>query len=610
MRPYIEFLRGGLSVVPVRDSHLVDVSFVSPDPRFAAEAANAVCDGYKDFTLEEKLQIAKDSQAFFSKRINELKDEVHKLESEVQDYARKKGIVAQSGGKDISMEELVDLRQKYTEAKTMVKVKEAALERVTKTPSASLTEVRDNPLIQGLRSQLSQAEKEYSEASATKGSELPEVKSIKARMDSLQQDLEQQINAVAARARDTAQAGLREALTKERGLAELYNSAKNRVENLQQALAEYETKRTQAERKRAALTDLLNRLNDMDVSASLGDTAHNVRVIDRAFTPDHIYKPKKKLNIALGFLFGLFLGVGAAILMEYIDNTLKTPEDVRNVMGTSVLGLIPAYSAFGKAHARSARGEGKAPSTSDPALVTATMSTSPIAESYRELRTALLLTKPGHPPREIAITSCQPSEGKTTTAINLATALAQLGKKVLIVDADLRRPRCHQVLRIPAPKGVSNYLTGAGGLQEMVQQTEIKNVSLLPAGPIPPNPAELLDSVRFAELIEKLHGLGGFDHLIFDTPPVLSVVDPLLVGRHMEGIVLVVRSAFTSREAGRLGKEKLESGRVNLLGIVLNAVEMDHVPYQYRYYRYGYTQDAKKKKKKPEKKKPVGADTP
>lgn len=196
------------------------------------------------------------------------------------------------------------------------------------------------------------------------------------------------------------------------------------------------------------------------------------------------------------------------------------------------------------------------------------------------------------------MTSCQPGEGKTTTVVNLALALAQLGRKVLVVDTDLRRPRCHQVLRAPSERGVSTYLTGNSDFESLIIPTLVDNVSLLPAGPIPPNPAELLDADRFRDLVASLRTSRQFDHVIFDSPPVLSVVDPLLIGRQVEGVVLVVKSAFTSRDSGRLGKEKLLAGRVTVLGVLLNAVPTEHVPYQYRYYRYGY---AKKEGKTSEK---------
>ena len=214
-----------------------------------------------------------------------------------------------------------------------------------------------------------------------------------------------------------------------------------------------------------------------------------------------------------------------------------------------------------------------------------------MAEAYRELRTAVMLAMPDHPPRTLAVTSCQPGEGKTTTAINLATTLAQLGRRVLLVDTDLRRPRCHQVLGTAAGRGVSTYLTGMSDLPSLVQTTEIERVALIAAGPIPPNPAELLDSERFRTMVADLAAFDDFDHVLFDSPPVLSVVDPILIGRQMDGVILVLRSAYTTRDAGRLGVEKLRSGRIpHLLGVTLNAVQVEHVPYQYRYYRSGYRQ--------------------
>ena len=293
-------------------------------------------------------------------------------------------------------------------------------------------------------------------------------------------------------------------------------------------------------------------------------------------------------------MFGLFLGVGAAFLMEYVDNTIKTPDDVRNVLDAAVLGMIPAQEAGAKEKApKGRRGQrSRSAAGGDPGLVSARTPLSPVAEAYRELRTAVLLATPSHPPRDLAVTSCQPGEGKTTTAINLATTLAQLGRNVLLVDTDLRRPRCHQVLKASAARGVSTFLTGMSDIDALVQPTAIERVSLLPAGPIPPNPAELLDADRFVELVRALRGRDDFDHVIFDSPPVLSVVDPLLIGRHTEGTILVIRSAYTTREAGRLGMEKLRTGRIqHLLGVVLNAVQLEHVPYQYRYYRSGYKQD-------------------
>jgi capsular exopolysaccharide synthesis family protein len=247
---------------------------------------------------------------------------------------------------------------------------------------------------------------------------------------------------------------------------------------------------------------------------------------------------------------------------------------------------------------RGKRGRQTSRAASDPALAAHHTPNSPAAEAYKELRTALLLTTAGHPPRSISVSSCQPGEGKTTTAINLATSLGQLGRRVLVVDTDLRRPRCHKILRVATNRGVSSYLTGMHRVPELLQPTEIDGVSVIPAGPVPPNPAELLDSARFGDFVREVQDHEDFDHVIFDTPPVLSVVDPLLVGRQVEGMVLVLRSAHTSREAAYLAWDKLQTGQVKVYGSLLNDVQTEHVPYEYRYYRYGYSEKDSDKRRK------------
>ncbi len=586
--PYLKLLRSGLSVEPVRDSHLVQISFVSPDREFAAEAANAVARAYIDFTLSYKLEIAEQSKDFFIERIHSLQEEIANLEEDLREYARTHHIVT-GDSTDVALQNLADLRSRYTEAEANLAKAKARYESLLKTPAESLDEVRHNPLIQGLAREVSDAESRYRELLATYGPAFPEVKKQEEKLRAAKDRLKEETRNIARKVIEGAKADYLQAKKEVTELGRLYDKAKQQVDRFQSDYVQYQQLKLMVDRKRATLNDLLDRENQMVLSASLvnaGDSANNVRIIDEAKPARQIYKPKKKLNILLGFLFGLFLGVGAAVLMEYIDNTLKTPDDVRQVLGFSVLGMVPSLSSTTRTKGRTRREDLAA----EPALISAEAPLSPIAEAYRELRTAVLLATPGHPPRDLCVTSCQPGEGKTTTTINLATTLAQLGRRVLVVDADLRKPRCHQVLKVASSQGMSTWLTGMSGLDDLILPTRIENLSVIPAGPIPPNPAELLDSSRFSELVEHLRNDDRFDHVLFDTPPVLSVVDPLLVGRHVEGTVLVIKSGFTTREAGKLGKEKLETGRVNVLGVVLNAVEIEHVPYQYRYYRYGYGQ--------------------
>ncbi len=609
---HVKYLRGGLSVEPVRDSHLVNISFVSPEPAFAAQAANAIADAYKDFTLGSKLDLARQSQKFFLEQVESLRKEITQEEENLQQFARLKGIM-RGDTEDAAIKNYDELRTRLTVAQADLAAAKARFSAYTNAPADSIDEVRNSPFIQQLKQEAARLEQEYRTKVATYGTQYPEVLKLGASLETAKENLRRETDKMSEQAIRSVRVDYSNKANAVAELQRLFDSIRAGVEQQQGPMNEYLTRKKIVETKRTTLNELLQKQNDMQLSASLSGegTGHNVRIIDQAQAPRQIFKPKKKLNIALGFLFGLFLGVGFAVLMEYVDNTLKTPDDVRNVLGLAVLGMIPAQEdrprdqrARKKKQTRDeTRIAAAAARDIDPALVTLQSPLSPIAEAYRELRTAVLLATPGHPPRDLTVTSCQPSEGKTTTAINLAIALAQLGRRILVVDTDLRRPRCHQVLRTSATRGVSTYLTGNSDLKTLILPTSAERVWLLPAGPIPPNPAELLDAERFRELLLELRASGDWDHVIFDSPPVLSVVDPLLIGRHTEGTVLVLKSAFTSRESGRLGKEKLLSGRVNLLGVLLNAVATEHVPYQYRYYRYGYA-----RKEGEEAAPPAGAD--
>lgn len=597
--PYIKMIRAGLGIDPVRDSHLVEISFVSANRAFAAEVANAIARAYITFTQSSKLDIARQSEEFFIDQISQMKDEISKLEVALQGYARQHSIV--TGDKDdAAIQNFNALRDRALQARAAAAQARARYEVLVKTPPESIDMVRQSVVTQSLSQDLANLERELREKAATFGDDYPEVQKLNAKVAAARDKLLSESKSIAQQITGASQAEMLQKEREAQGLEGLLDRAKADLGIMQAAYVEFASRKAEVDRKRATLNELLEKQNQMQLSANLdtlGEAANSVRIIDKAYPARQIFKPKKKLNILLGFMFGLFLGVGGAVVMEYIDNTLKTPDDVRQTLRLAVLGMIPAHQTEQRAGSkapRMARSPSPVKEDTEPALITSKQPLSPVAEAYRELRTALLLATPGHPPRDLTVTSCQPSEGKTTTIINIATALGQLGRRVLLVDTDLRRPRCHHVLGLSGSKGVSTYLTGMSGLTPLIQPSALERVSLLAAGPIPPNPAELLDSDRFKEFILELRSRDDFDHILFDSPPVLSVVDPILIGQHTEGVILVIKSAFTSREAGRLGREKLGTGRLNLLGVVLNAVQVEHVPYQYRYYRYGYSRGAKK----------------
>jgi len=330
---------------------------------------------------------------------------------------------------------------------------------------------------------------------------------------------------------------------------------------------------------------------------SAGLTASNVRVVDQADVPVEPARPRPLINLGLSLMLGLGLGVGMAFIQEYLDNTLKTPEDVQRFLQLPALGVIPAANSNGKTKLpygygygygtqKSLREAGAADNgnAAHHTELVAAQGNTPLSEAYRSLRTSVLLSTSGRPPRIILVTSGHPGEGKTTTVVNLSTALTQLGSRVLTIDSDMRRPRVGSLMKLQSgPAGLSTYLTGQFSLDEVVVPTQIPNLFVVPCGPIPPNPAELLSSASMQRLIEE--AAEKFDYVVLDSPPVLHVTDARILASQVEVVVLVAHGGVTPYEAVKHAKEHLRQANGNLIGLVLNNVDFSSVGYDY-YYRY------------------------
>ncbi len=596
---YLKWLDDGLTVSPQRLTQLVDIHFDSVDPDVSSEIANALADSYIDFSLEKKLDIARQSESFISDRIFELRKEIAEGERQLQDYARRHGIVT-GDDRDVARQHLASLQASYTSSLGETAARKAAFISARTADPNSLQEVRTNPLVAELNRRTARKEEEHSAALQTFGEAYPELQKRSQALNDIRRALDEHVERIAGQVVESRSEAYREAQARTEELATLVAEATSRVDDLEQAMIEYEQHRFGLDRKKATLQNLLGRRNDMLLAASMGeDTAHNVRVINRAEPAEDVHSPKKKQMVAVGLLFGLFLGIGGAILLETLDDTLRSPEDVAEALGLLVAGEIPNVDQVnGNGRLSRARRSGKR--TVDPALVTLRQPRGPAAEAFRELRTSVLSADDGDPLRTILVTSSEPSEGKTTTAINLAVALGQLGRTVLVIDTDLRRPNCHRTLGLrPEKGGVSTYLKRRDvPIEALVISTDLPNVSLLPSGPVPPDPAELIDSSAFKSLLEDvcktlaLETERPFDHIIFDTPPVLSVVDPILVGRHVDSCLLVLRSGYVRRRSARAALAKMHVAKVRVAGAVLNALQIQDGSYGYRYYRY-YRRDDK-----------------
>lgn len=579
-------LRSGLKVEPVLGSNLVNVHFESKDADFAATAANAVAEAYTQFSREEKLELAEQSEGFFADRVHALRLEVVAGETRLKEYAHRHGILT-GDYRDAARQHFTEVQARYTEALGDLAARQAALSAAKGADGAVLEEVRTHPLMQQLYAALVEKESEYTSLVSRLGPEYPEVRRLGVEKEKARKQVEETQRELARQALLSRDVAFREATERASQLDQLLEQARARVDDLERAMIEYEQLKVEIDRKKTMLDELVSKRNSMLLAASMGENAaQNVRTINPAVTPLKPHSPNKTRMVLVGMMLGLFLGVGVAVLLEALDESLKSAEDAAQTLGLPVLGEVPEMR---EATAMRLIGSGKGKRPEAGFVVSAALPRSAEAEAYRELRTAYLTLAEGAHPHLLVVTSAMPGEGKSTTAVNLAATLGQIGRRVLLVDTDLRRPMVHRIVGVTPEWGVTHALHGVSGasVEELrITPTRMENVDVLPSGPIPPSPAELLDSKRFTRLVEMLRQSAVYDVVIFDSPPVMSVVDPVLVGRHCDGALLVVRAGKVSRKLARQAKQKLQAGQVTVMGALVNGLAASESGYgYYRYYR-------------------------
>ncbi|MBN2438781.1 MAG: polysaccharide biosynthesis tyrosine autokinase, partial [Deltaproteobacteria bacterium] len=322
----------------------------------------------------------------------------------------------------------------------------------------------------------------------------------------------------------------------------------------------------------------------------------NIRVVDAAEIPKSPVSPKKTQNMLLGLIVGLALGIGLAFFLEYLDNTIKVPDDIKERLKIPYLGPVPVITMAADNPGGNPGKSGTREGSLEEDLVTIGSPKSTASESYRGLRTGILFSAADVPPRTILITSAAPTEGKTITSANLAVTMAQAGNKILLIDCDMRRPRMHRVFNVPRDRGLSNILAGTCGIDETLLHTAIPRVDIIPSGPVPPNPSEMLGSQSMFKIIETLRG--RYDQIIIDSPPITAVTDSVIISRWVDGVLLVIRAGETHREIIKNGIGLLQAANARILGAILNGVNMGRDSYYYyQYYYYYYGEDGEKKKK-------------
>jgi polysaccharide biosynthesis transport protein len=600
-----------LTVSPIRRSRLVEISFDSVDPALASRVVNTLAYEYIDQNLEVKYEATLKASEWLRGQLSDLKQKLEKSEADLNRYARENSILFVDDKQQISTQKLKQLEEELTKAEADRIQKEALYSQVRNDATAAAPGLLENRIYQEQSLKLSDLKREYAEKSAQFTPEWPQVKRLKAQIDEIERTVARERSAVSRRVADEYQASLQRV----RLLREAVGRQTSDFNNISEKSIQYSILKRDVDSNRSMYEGLLQRLKEAGVSAGL--KASNIRLVDAAERPMAPARPRKALNLALALLSGLGLGVGLAFFQEYLDNTLKTPDDVQRYLRLATLGVIPAATS---ANRRLAYGYGygsrKQLKASETTVVPAAEKTHPeligaennpnLAEAYRSLRTSVLLSTSGRPPRVLLVTSGQPGEGKSTTVVNLAVTLCQLGGKVLVIDTDMRRPRVGSLLQLKAnTAGLSTYLTGQSTLDEAVVATRIPNLYAVPCGPIPPNPAELVSSEPMRRLIRE--AAEKFDYVILDSPPVLHVSDARILATQVEAVVLVAHGGSTPREVVNHARSHLQQVSANIIGVVLNNVDFGQVGYDYyyRYYRsygygygYGYGEDDKKSQKR------------
>ncbi len=452
-----------------------------------------------------------------------------------------------------------------------------------------------------MRTTYTQVKSDYEEKGKIYRPDYPEMVQLKARLDATRNTLQEEIR----KAVGTAEADYRAALKKEGSLQGLLDEQRGDVTKMNKNAIFYHTLRTEVENMRTLLSTLVAKQNEIQVSSQLGGLrTSNIKVVDHALVPPGPFTPDVKRNLLVALLLGLVGGVGLVFLVESLDNTVKGPEDVEKLVGLPSLGVIPfltadggrkkndvygSYRSYGDEEARPAAA---APEVREIELINHLYPKFSIAEDYRTVRTSILFSHADGSPRTICFTSTLPQEGKTATVANLAVSFAQLEGKVLIVDADLRKPRLSRIFNLRNALGLSSFLAGKNGFDEVVQKTSIENVWTVPSGPHPPNPAELLNSRRMKELLALAKE--RFSVVLLDTPPVLAVIDPVIVSSLTDSTVFVVRAGKTTRRPLARAVEEVRKAKADILGVVFNEVRIGRqgigTPF-YHYYEYEYESD-------------------
>jgi capsular exopolysaccharide synthesis family protein len=596
--PLTRVFQSRLAVEPVRGSRLVKVSFESRDPALAARVANTLSDAFLTQALETKATSGRYASGFLAKQLGEARGRLEDAEVKLNVFLKANGInfvspatlmgrgnTAGTERQDLVTQQLATLSDALLKARGDRIAKESLVQQAQSRDIDALPAVLQSPLIVKLKGDLSTVEAEYQQLSQTFRPEYPRMRQLQKSIG----EMRAQVRAEVDRIVKGLETDFLAARQNERQVERAMDEQRSEALKLGDKMVAYNILRRDVDAGRELYTSLLTRLKETQISADL--LTSPISIVDRAEVPLWPSRPRKSMSLLLAGVLGLLSGVIAALISDRFDPRIRTEDEVERLLGVPRLGLVPRVSTLGRRYGRRGRLVGPPSRRLRFALVTHLESASHFAEAFRELRTSILYSSPGRPPRTVMVTSLEAGDGKTALAMNLAVALAQLGSgEVLLVDANLRHPELHTILGVSRTPGLAGFLSGTAELGSVVSTTGVPRLHILPAGRRPQNPAELLASRRFNQALESLYE--RFDHIIVDAPPLFGVSDALNLAPRLDGVVLVLRHGRASRDEAQEAVQRLWLVRANLLGVVVNGVDGAMVKPRRDYYRAWRDDDA------------------
>jgi len=576
-------LISGLTVNPIEGTELLNLVYVATDPKLAADLANGFANAFIDWGIESRSETLLQANRVLGSQIENLRRDVEALEVGIQKYSREAEVNATDAGAGVVGQRILSLNEQYSTASATALAKQQRFNELASMRDLLVAENFGRPALETLRNELESRQRDYQARLQTFKPDHPEMVELDSEVQTIRQRYQREVAAEAAKLRQAARTEweaarqLVDRISRQRAEAQEQSLALNvevlPLTNMQMELAA----------KRERLSELIESQSQASLSADVEtQTRSNVHVIDKALVPGGPFRPSLRQNVSLGASGGLMVGLALVFLFHILDRTIKSGEELESLLDLPLLAAIPdmgsdgagygqrAYYGYGRSKRTGSKGGKRTTEDEGPVAIEMLPETRPrlaVSEAYRSLRTSLLLSS-AEDLQVVTVTSAEAGEGKSATATNLAIVMAQLGKKVLLLDGDLRKPRLHRIFSVANGQGLVNCLAGGADPSTLIQNTGLPGLHLLPTGVHPPNPSELLASERMRQLVAWARK--SFDFTIIDSPPILAVSDAILPGTLSEGVVLCFRANQIERDTARRCVEQLRLSGVKILGMVLN----------------------------------------